>query len=109
MARSRMRTVSILVPLALVVLLVGACSKTSTAGTYVHAEEGTIVVTDGGTGTWTQEGDDEPATFTWTQNGDDITFTIRDKTAGGVKLEGGNLVIPPDMISGDDPVTFTRQ
>ena len=79
------------------------------AGTYTHAEEGTIILEDGGAGTWEQEGNDEPFEFEWREDGDVIVFSSDGEDAGEVTIEDGNLVLPPDLISGDDPVTFERQ
>ncbi len=108
MRGSRRLTVGALVPVVLVLLLALACSSSNGAvGTYAHPEEGTIVLTSDHNGTWTQSS--EPFSFTWSENGDAITFTHEGEDAAGVKIVDGNLVLPSDMISGDDPVTFTRQ
>lgn len=77
-------------------------------GTYKHAEEGTITLSDGGKGTWEQEGNDKPFTFQWKKDGETITFSAEGKD-GKVRIEGGDLVLPPDMISGDEDVTFEHQ
>jgi ABC-type glycerol-3-phosphate transport system substrate-binding protein len=95
-----------------VVAVLAACGGgggNAAAGTYVHPEEGTITLSDGGSGTWEQEGNDEPFEFEWTQEGDTVTFLLDGKDQGKARIEEGNLVVPPDMISGDEDVTFERQ
>ena len=93
-----------------VVVLLAACGGGGggAAGTYVHEEEGTITLSDGGSATWEQEGQ-EPFEFEWSQEGDAVTFLRDGKEEGVARIEEGNLVIPPDMISGDEDVVFERQ
>ena len=104
---------SVAVAVALVSLTTLACSSDGSdgaEGTYVHAEEGTITLSEGGEGTWEQEGNDEPFEFEWEADGDTITFSSDGEEAPGkVRLEDGDLVLPPELISGDDDVTFERQ
>lgn len=112
MQRKRLVRRSVFAALMALLLVAGACSgggDDGAEGTYEHPEEGTITLSDGGKGTWVQEGNDEPFEFEWQESGDTITFTSDGKEAGNVKLEDGDLVLPPDMISGDEDVTFTRQ
>src|SRR5690606_28565081 len=100
------RTMSVRRGLGAATLLAGvlglaACGgDEGAAGTYVHEEEGTIVLEGDGTGTWTQSGD--PLEFTWEQDGATITLQAGD-SAAEVELVDGDLVIPPEFISGDDP------
>ncbi len=86
--------------------LSGCGGDEGAAGTYEHPEEGTIVLEDDGTGSWTQSGD--PAEFTWAQEGTSITLTTEGGSTAEVDLVDGDLVIPPEFISGDEPVTFNR-
>ena len=101
------------VAVAVVLLAGGACSNDGgdgAEGTYTHPEEGTITLSEGGDGTWEQEGNDEPFEFTWREDGDAIIFSSDGEEAPGeVRLEDGNLVLPPELISGDEDVTFTRR
>lgn len=99
--------------LAAAVLLAAASSGCSDAdgpeGTYVHDEEGTIVLDDDGSATWEQEGDNEPFEFEWTADGESIDLLIDGEVEGTARIDNGDLVLPPDMISGDEDVTFERQ
>ncbi len=78
------------------------------AGTYVHEEEGTITLSGGGQGTWEQEGNESVYEFDWSQEGDVITFDDGGDTAEA-RIEDGDLVLGPDMISGDEDQTFVKQ
>lgn len=111
MQRKRLVRGSASAALVAMLLVGGACSggDDGAEGTYEHPEEGTITLSEGGKGTWEQEGDDEPFEFEWQESGETITFSSDGEKAGDVRLEGGDLVLPPDMISGDEDVTFTRQ
>lgn len=96
--------------LVLLLLLAAACGGgAGAAGTYVHPEEGTITLSEGGAAAWTQEGNPGPFEFEWSQEGDVITFIVEGAEAGAATLEEGNLVLGPEMISGGEPVTFERQ
>ena len=88
---------------------IGCSGDEGPEGTYQHPEEGTITLTEGGEGTWEQEGDDEPFAFGWESEGDAVVFSKDDEEAGRATIADGDLVLPPDMISGDDDVTFDRQ
>jgi hypothetical protein len=91
------------------VLATGCGGGDGAEGTYVHPVEGTITLAEGGEATWEQEGHDEPFEFEWEQDGETIAFVIDGETAGEVRLEDGDLVLPPDLISGDEDVVFERQ
>jgi len=78
-------------------------------GTYVNSTEGTIILETGGNGTWTQEGNAEPFKFKWTADGDEVTFIKGESDKNITRIKDGDLVLPPDMISGDVDVTFKRQ
>ena len=113
MRRTRLVCFSAATVLVALFLAGGACSdgedgEDGAEGTYVHPEEGRITLSDGGKGTWEQEGN-EVFEFEWDQDGDTITFSSDGEEAGDVRLEDGDLILPPDMISGDEEVTFTRQ
>lgn len=108
MRTPRIRSTFIVV-FALLMLVSGACSKDSHAvGTYVNDPEGTIVLSEGGKGTWTQSGD--PFEFNWSQDGDTIEFDVGDgEPLKGVKLVDGNLVLPDGATSQDGETTFKRE
>ncbi len=94
---------------ASVMLVAGACGGTNPEGAYEHDSEGVITLSDDGQGTWEQEGND-PFEFEWEEDGDAIVLSAEGDKLGVVTLDDeGNLVLPPDMISGDEDVTFERQ
>lgn len=95
-------------------LVTSACSDddgggSDAVGTFVHAEEGTIELSDGGSGTWTQEGNDEPWEFNWSEEDGTVTITDDGGDSFDARLEDGDLVIPDEAISGDEDVTFERK
>jgi len=92
---------------AVVAALATGCGGSGAEGTYVHDVEGTITLSDDGSGSWAQEG--HSADFEWEEDGETVTFLIDGEAQGEARLEDGDLVLPPDMISGDDDVTFERQ
>lgn len=95
---------------SLALTLGGCADSNSPEGTYEHDSEGIITLSEGGVGTWEQEGDDEPFEFEWEEDGDAIVLSTEDGAQGEVMLDDeGNLVLPPDLISGDEDVTFERQ
>lgn len=104
--RSFTRAASTMAAVACVGLFAACGGGDAAAGTYEHAEEGTIVLNEDGTGTWTQSGD--PFEFTWEQEGETVTFVTDGGEEADMSLVDGDLVIPPEFISGDDPVTFAR-
>ncbi len=102
-----------LAPAAVVALLMigSACSggNDGAEGSYEHPEEGTITLSADGKGMWEQEGNDEPFEFEWEEKGDVIILSSDGEEEGEVRIEDGDLVLPPDMISGDEDVTFKRR
>lgn len=91
-------------------LLVAACSSGGgggRAGTYSHPEEGVITLSSDGTGTWKQGGDQEPFRFKWTDDGSDITLTT-DGPDVRARIVDGDLVLPHELFSGNEDVTFKR-
>jgi len=91
-------------------IVVGACGGSSdgpgASGTWVHPEEGTIVLAEDGSGSITQSSD--PVEFEWSQDGS----TIRLSFDGGdaVATQGGDiLTFRAGDFSGDEPVDFTRE
>jgi hypothetical protein len=77
-------------------------------GTWVHPEEGTIVLSDDGSGTITQSSD--PVEFDWDRNGDTVEFSFGgDEVEAAATVDGDAMTFRPGDFSGDDPVTFTRE
>lgn len=78
-------------------------------GTYVHEEEGTVVLDSDGTGSITQSSD--PVTFEWEQDGKTITITFDfdDTVTSVATLEGDELTFRAGDFSGGEPETFFRQ
>ncbi len=96
--------------LLIVGMLATGCGDDDEApGTYVHPVEGTITLSEDGSATWEQEGNAQPFRFEWEQEGETVTFILDGEPEGDARLEDGDLVIPPDMISGDEDVVFERQ
>ncbi|MGY1814313.1 hypothetical protein [Blastococcus sp. SYSU D00820] len=104
MAGAGRRVVLVLVA---AVLALAGCGDDGAAGTYVHDVEGTITLAEDGSATWEQEGNS--AAFEWEQEGDTITFLLDGEAEGEARLEDGDLVLAPDLISGDEDVVFERQ
>lgn len=84
----------------------GGGADDETDGTYVHAEEGTIVLEPDGDGTITQSG--EPVPFVWERDGDTIEITIDGEVVAEATADGDELTFRPGDFSGDSAVTFTR-
>lgn len=106
----RTRQALVVAGVATLPVITMACSGSdSVQGTYVHPEEGTIILADGGDASWEQEGDEKPSTLQWTEDGQDIDFLIDGEVEGTARIEDGDLVLPPDMISGDVDITFERE
>lgn len=87
-----------------------ACGGTDDAaeaeGTYVHAEEGTIVLEADGEGTITQSAD--PVPFEWERDGDTITIVFGEDVVSEATLDGDELTFRPGDFSGDEAVVFRR-
>jgi hypothetical protein len=92
---------------SLVAVLATGCGGSSAEGTYVHEVEGTIILSEDGAATWEQSSD--PVPFEWEQDGETLTFIFDGEAVGDARIEDGDLVLPPDMISGDEDVVFERQ
>lgn len=109
--RLLMRVVTML---SAVVLVVGGCGGDddgggggSVEGTYVHEEEGTIVLESGGDESLTQSG--EPVPFTWEQDGDVVLLTMDGEVVAEATVEGEAMTFRAGDFSGDEPVTFQRE
>jgi pSer/pThr/pTyr-binding forkhead associated (FHA) protein len=87
----------------------GGADGRGAEGTYVHEEEGTVVLESGGVGSITQSSD--PVTFVWEREGDTITirFDFDDSVAAVATLDGDELTFRAGDFSGDEPETFYRQ
>ena len=95
---------------AVVSLAVGACGgggdDLDVEGTYVHPEEGTIVLEAGGDGTLTQEGDENA--FEWDLDGDTVVLTVGGDVVAEAAFADDELTFRPGDFSGDEPAVFVR-
>lgn len=78
-------------------------------GTWVHEEEGTIVIESGGSASITQSSD--PIPLEWELDGDVVQFMFEgeDEVISEATIDGDSMTFRAGDFSGDDPVTFTRQ
>lgn len=87
-------------------LAASACGTPDVAGTYVHPEEGTVVLNADQTGTITQSSD--PVEFNWEQNGDTIDFIFEEEVRAQATVVDDTLVFRAGDFSGGEPETFIR-
>ena len=78
-------------------------------GTWVHEEEGTIVIESGGSASLTQSSD--PVPLEWELDGDVMEFTFEgeDEVIAEATIDGDSMTFRVEDFSQDGPVTFTRQ
>jgi len=87
----------------------GGDSGGDVEGTWVHPEEGTIVLEDGGDGSITQSGD--PVPFEWELSGDTVLFSFEgdDEVSAQATIDGDTMTFRVGDFSGDEPAVFTRE